>query len=199
MSSIDNIPVPPEPPIHQPPHPVARRSRLASLALGGILIGVVAFGAGGFAVATGMDHMGWRQGATLAFVQRIVAHTLDSVGASADQEAKIHDIIAAKFVEVAPNPEEHEAMRKQALDLLAAPTIDRAAIEKLRVEAAARFDAKSKAFVGGVEEIADQLTPEQRVKLADELAEMRPHGPMGFGPGHLGPVLGAPDTQPDKD
>jgi Spy/CpxP family protein refolding chaperone len=79
--------------------------------------------------------------------------------------------------------------------LLAAPTIDRAAVEKLRAEAAAKFDAKSKALVGGVLEIADQLTPEQRVRLADELAQMRPHGPMGWGPAHLG----APDTQPDKD
>jgi len=195
MTSIDNVRVPPEPPI-QEPRPVARRRRSASLAMAGILIGVVAFGAGGFAVATGMEPMAWRQGATLALVQHMVAHTLDSVGASADQEAKIHDIIASKFGEIAPNPEEHEAMRKQALNLLAAPTIDRAAVEKLRAEAVAKFDAKSKALVGGVEEIADQLTPEQRVKLADELAQMRPHGPMGFGPGHL---LGAPDTQPDKD
>ena len=195
MTSIDHVPVSPEPPIQEPPRSGGRRGRSAALAMSGILIGVVAFGAGGLAVATGMDRMSWRQGATLAFVQRMVAHTLDSVGASADQEAKIHDIIASRFEKIAPNPEEHEAMRKQALDLIAAPTIDRAAIEKLRVEAVARFDDKSKAFVGGVEEIADQLTPEQRAKLADELAQMRPHGPMGWGPAHLG----APDTQPDKD
>jgi Spy/CpxP family protein refolding chaperone len=195
MTSIDHVPVPPTPPIYELPLPGARRRRSASLAMAGILIGVVAFGAGGLAVATGMDPMAWRQGATLALVQRVVAHTLDSVGASADQEAKIHDIIASKFEKIAPNPEEHEAMRKQALNLLAAPTIDRAAVEKLRAEAVAKFDDKSKAFVGGVEEIADQLTPEQRVKLADELAQLRPHGPMGFEPGRLG----APDTQPDKD
>ena len=92
-----------------------------------------------------MDHMGWRQGARLTFVQRAVARALDSVGASAAQEAKVHDIVAAKFAEIAPKPDDHEAMRKQALDLLAAPTIDRAAVERLRVDAVATFDAKSKA------------------------------------------------------
>ena len=99
--------------------------------------------------------MGWREGMHLAFAQRVVSRALDSVGASAAQEAKIHDIIAARFAELGPNPEEHAAMRKQALDLLAAPTIDRAAVEKMRLDAVAKFDAKSKAVVAGLLDIAD--------------------------------------------
>ena len=73
----------------------------------------------------------------LAFVQRMVEHALDGVGASSEQEAKIHDIVAARFAELGPDPEARSAMRKQALDLLGQPTIDRAAVEKMRLDAVA--------------------------------------------------------------
>jgi Spy/CpxP family protein refolding chaperone len=131
-------------------------------------------------------------------VQRAVSHALDSVGASADQEAKVHDIIAAKFADIAPDPKEHAAMRKQALDLLAAPTIDRAAVEKLRADLVARFDTKSKAFVAGLLDVADQLTPPQRAELSAEIEAMAARGPMG-GWRHGPPMDGGPDSGPDKD
>ncbi len=88
------------------------------------MAGVLALGVGGFALAEGMGHGGWDRGVRMAFLQHGVARALDSVGATSDQEAKVHDIIAAKLTEIAPDPKEHEAMRKQALELLGAPTID---------------------------------------------------------------------------
>ena len=211
MTSIDNAPLQPEPPI-QAPQPKSARSGaspwLRTVTLIGVLAGGVALGAGGLAAVAagaGMDPMAWRQGAHLTFVQRAVARALDSVGASAAQEAKVHDIIAAKFAEIAPNPDDHDKLRKQALDLLAAPTIDRAAVERLRVDAVAMFDAKSKAAVGGLLDVADQLTPPQRAQLAAEVADMARHGPMmgGWGGPHDrlfdGRAEAAPDTGPDKE
>jgi len=209
MTSIDNVPLPPEPPIGAPAPRGARRgpSRWPRFALlAGVLACGVAIGAGGLAVAAaGTDAMAWRHGARLIFVQRAVARALDSVGASAAQEAKVHDIVAAKFAELAPGPDGHEALRKQALDLLAAPTIDRGAVERLRVDAVSMFDTKSKAIVAGLLDVADQLTPPQRAQLAAEAADMARRGPMmgrwggprdrPFG----GPVDGAPDTGPDKE
>ena len=56
------------------------------------------------------------------------------IGATSDQEAKIHDIIATNFDALAPSPGDRMEMRKAALDLLRAPTIDRAAVEKLRAD-----------------------------------------------------------------
>jgi Spy/CpxP family protein refolding chaperone len=127
----------------------------------------------------------------------MIGNALDSVGASAEQEGKVHDIVVARFAEIAPNPETHAAMRKHALELLAAPTIDRAEVEKMRAEAVATFDTKSKAVVGGLLEIADQLTPDQRAKLAAEIEAMPQHGPMMMGPWggwrHGGPMSDAPD------
>ena len=212
MTDIDHEPLAPEPPMQQPAPGNGRKRPFAwrrSLALLGVLAGGVAIGAGGFALAdAGIDQLGWKQGARLAIVQHVVAHALDTVGASAEQEAKAHDIIAIKFAEVAPDPRQHEAMRKQALDLIAAPTIDRAAVEKMRADAVASFDAKSKAVVAGVLDIADLLTPPQRAQLAVEIGEMAQHGPMGpwggqmgpwGGPHHGHPMDDGPDSGPDKD
>jgi Spy/CpxP family protein refolding chaperone len=205
MTDIDHVPLLPEPPLRELA-PRDDRNRPSgwrrSLALVGVLAGGMAIGAGGFAVAAaGIDHLGWQRGARLAMIQHVVAHALDSVGASAEQEAKAHDIIAMKFVEIAPDPQQHEAMRKRALDLIGAPAIDRAAVEKLRADAVASFDAKSKAVVAGVLDIADLLTPPQRAQLAVQLDEMAQHGPMGpWGGARRGrPMDDGPDSGPDKD
>lgn len=209
MSSIDNVPLQPQPPL-QAPGPQNRGKKLFSWP-GAIGVGVIALafgiaiGAGGLAIGAGMDQFGWRQGMHLAMIQQGASHMLDAIGANATQEAKVHDIIAAKFAEIAPDPKQHEAMRKQALDLLSAPTIDRDAVEKMRVQAVANFDAKSKQLVGAVLDIADQLTPAQRTQLAARLNEMAEHGPMMGGP--MGPWGGwrhhpmmedGPDGGPDN-
>lgn len=202
MTDIDNVPLRPKPPIQEPQQKKAKRAFAwpRAAAMVGVLAFGVALGAGGLAAAAGMNAMGWREGARLAFLQGAVTHALDSVGASADQEAKIHDIVAAKFVEIAPKPDDHEALRKQALALLAAPTIDRAAVERLRADTVAIFDAKSKAIVAAVLDVADQLTPEQRARLAAGLPETGRRGPP-FGPwGMHGPGMGgAPDGGPGKE
>ena len=164
----------------------------------------IALGLGGFAAVAATDPAGWGQGLRLAFVQHAVGTALDSVGASAEQENKVHDIVAAKFAEIAPNPDEHAALRKRALELLAAPTVDRAEIEKLRAQAVAAFDVKSKAVIGGVLDIADQLTPSQRIKLSAEIEAMPRPGPMMMmGPWggwrHGGPMPGASDGETDRE
>jgi Spy/CpxP family protein refolding chaperone len=208
VTSIDNIPLPPEPPLSAPA-PQVRKTGIFSwpgaLALSGALALGIAIGAGGLAIGAGMDQFGWRQGWRLAMIQAGATHMLDSIGVSATQEAKVHDIITAKFAEIAPDPKQHEAMRKQALDLLSAPTIDRSAVEKIRVDAVANFDAKSKILVNGILDIADQLTPAQRTELAARLNEMAQHGPMGpWGGWPHHPMIedganGGPDSGPGKD
>jgi periplasmic protein CpxP/Spy len=209
MSSIDNVPLPPEPPLRQQ-GPQNRKSGVFSwpgaLGLGIVALAFgIAIGADGLAIGAGMDHFGWRQGWRLAMIQEGASRMLDSIGADAAQEAKIHDIINEKFAQIAPDPKERAAMRKQALELLAAPTIDRNAVEKLRADAAANFDAKSKLIASAVLDIADQLTPAQRTALAARLNEMAQHGPMGpWGGWRHHPMTDggqdeAPDSAPGKD
>ena len=138
--------------------------------IGSMAVGI-AIGAGGLAMAAGMPGPGaWGHGPRLEMVQRIVHGALDSVGATTVQEGKVHDIVSAAFSDIERNALQRDAMRKQVTDLLRAPTIDRAAAETLRAEQIARMDAGSKKIVGAVLDAADQLTPEQRTKLADRFA-----------------------------
>jgi protein CpxP len=95
--------------------------------------------------AAAMDHLGRREGARLAMIQHAVARALDSVGVDASQEAKAHDIVAANFAEVASDADQRDAPPKQALELLAAPTLDHAAFEKLGSEAVAGLEARVQA------------------------------------------------------
>jgi len=181
MTDTENTQSPPQSPLPNLPRPNGKPGFFGwkrSLVMGGVLTGAVAFGAG-LALAAGPQAFGWRHGPQIERVQQIALGVLDSVGATSAQEAKIHDIIAAAFADVAPDPKDREAMRKQVLDLLRAPTVDRAAVEKLRADQVAKIDATSKKLVGGVLDIAAQLTPEQRTKLADRADAMVERGPMG--------------------
>ncbi len=165
----------------------SRRRR--PLVLGAVLVAGLALGAGGFAIAaTVHGQFDVRQGMRLAFIQHMALHALDAVGATSAQETKVHDIIAQAFADIAPSREEHEALRQHVLDLLQAPTIDRAAIEKMRADRVAAFDAKSKKLVAAVLDIADQLTPDQRTALVAHLESMHDRfGPMsGHWPGMPG-------------
>ena len=209
MTRIDDVPLPPQRPLQQP-----RRARTRPFAIVAVLTCGLALGAGSLALgvsnlaaaAQEASHSGWRAGLRLAFVQRAAALLLDSVGATAAQESKAHDIIAATFTDLASDPKEAEALRKQALDLLGAPSIDRAAVEKLRADVVARFDAKSKKVVSAALDIADDLTPTQRAQLVERIGEMAQHGPMGgamglWRDGHFGHSVDdrPPDNSIDKD
>ena len=81
MTSIDNDPLQPEPPIQAAQQKSARSGASPwprAMAFVGVLACGVALGAGGAAaVAAGMDHMAWRQGARLTFVQHAVTRALE--------------------------------------------------------------------------------------------------------------------------
>lgn len=154
-----------------------RRGAIAvALVAGGFVLG-----AGTLASAGGMPWHGggFHHGPRIGMIQHFVRNALDNVGASTAQENKVHDILAATYTELEKDKPDRQAMRKQILDLMKAPTIDRAAAEKLRAERVAAFDAKSKKIVDAVLDAAGQLTPEQRTKLAQLAEERMSHGGWG--------------------
>jgi Spy/CpxP family protein refolding chaperone len=166
--------------------------RRRPLVLGAIVLGGLALGAGGLAfAATVQGQFDFHRGPRLALIQQFALRALDSIGATSAQEAKVHDIIAAAFADIVPGQEEHEALRQHVLDLLRTPTIDRAAVEKLRADHVADIEAKSKKIVAAILDIADQLTPEQRAKLVAHVESMDGFGPMMRGRWHS--MQGAPD------
>ena len=70
----------------------------------------------------------------------------------------------------------HDA-RRQAIELLAATTVDRGALERLRAEQLVLAEQASQRFVQALADVADVLTPAQRKELAERIGRM--HGRRG--------------------
>jgi Spy/CpxP family protein refolding chaperone len=67
--------------------------------------------------------------------------------------------------------------RARGLSLLTAPSVDRSAIERLRVEQMGLADTASKRIAQALADASDVLTPEQRRKVADWAAFFQGGGP----------------------
>jgi Spy/CpxP family protein refolding chaperone len=75
------------------------------------------------------------------------------------------------------------ALPREIMAELVKPTIDKAAIEKLRADKVAEMDTRSKTLTAALVEAAEILTPEQRVQLAEEMAKHGGRDRMGMGKG----------------
>jgi protein CpxP len=112
---------------------------------------------------------------------RMVRHLAIEIDANNDQQEKLRGIMRSMLKDVLPARERAFAARRQARELLTATAIDRAAIEKLRVDQIALADTVSKRVTQALGDAAEVLSPEQRRKLSDRFP---PHGPgMGMMPG----------------
>jgi periplasmic protein CpxP/Spy len=106
-------------------------------------------------MATRADHM--------------VRHLAIEIDASADQTTKLEAIVKSAITDLVPMRAKIMAAHQQVRTLLTAPTIDRAAIEKLRTDQIANIDAVTKRLTQALSDAADVLTPEQRRKIGDML------------------------------
>lgn len=100
---------------------------------------------------------------------------LEEIGATDEQADKLWDIAGEAVTEMWPMIREFRAARGEAVELLTAPTIDRAAVEALRAERVAAIDAASKTMAETLVKAAEVLTPEQRSKLVELIEEHRSH------------------------
>ena len=98
-----------------------------------------------------------------AMVERFAAD------ASPDQKARVAAIAKAALADLRPTHEQFRQAHARAHALLTAPVIDRAALEQLRVEQMQRMDLMSRRALTAMEDAAEVLTPEQRVKFAEHM------------------------------
>jgi Spy/CpxP family protein refolding chaperone len=145
-----------------------RRAAIATL------IGGLAAGAGVTAWAHG-GHRGWQggEGFSEERIERMVKHFGVEVDATAEQKAKLTEIATAAAKDLQPLREKVREARKQAMELLAAPAVDRNAIERLRSEQMQAADAASKRLTQALADVAEVLTPEQRKQLAERMQKRR--------------------------
>ena len=145
--------------------------------LAGLVAGAAGVGAAGSAaheaVATAMHGMGGHDMAKMdpaAMDAHLDAHLAKMVpDATPEQTARLKALARAVHADLGAIHAQMETTHKGAHALLLAPTIDRAGLEKLRVEQLRVFDQRSKHMLASIEEAAAVLTPEQRQRFAAQM------------------------------
>jgi Spy/CpxP family protein refolding chaperone len=108
-----------------------------------------------------------------------IGRLIKDVGGTPQQKDKLVAIATAALAELRPMREQLRAARRRGVELLAAPAIDRAALEQLRVTQVQAADAKSRRMVQAMADAAEVLTPDQRAKVADHLKQRMEHRRRG--------------------
>ncbi|HEY0065386.1 MAG TPA: Spy/CpxP family protein refolding chaperone [Telluria sp.] len=126
-------------------------------------------GAGhGFGMHGGRGHHGPMDPESMAkHVDKLIERIAPD--ATAQQKARLAEITKAAFADLKPMHAEFRDAHKRLHALLMAPAIDRVALEKVRAEQMQRADVMSKRVLSAVEDAAEVLTPEQRLRFQKHL------------------------------
>jgi len=108
-----------------------------------------------------------------ARIDRMAERLVNSVDGTPEQKQKVSEIAKAAAKDLREMRKQSGDLRRQGMDLLKAPTIDRAAIETLRSQQMTVADAISKRVATAFADTAEVLTPEQRSKLAERMQSRR--------------------------
>jgi Spy/CpxP family protein refolding chaperone len=132
-------------------------------------------GLGGFGLSA-LAHGRRRGGAPLDPAQaeerldRMLERAYEQIDATPEQRQKIEPIVKQAARELRPLRAKVREARREGVKLFSADTVDRAAIERSRVEQMQATDAASKRFTQALGDVAEILTPEQRRTLAARFA-----------------------------
>lgn len=102
-------------------------------------------------------------------VERVVDRMLDRVNGTEAQRAQIKQIAAQAAADLKTLRESGRALREQSLAVWTAPTVDAAAAESIRQQMLTQHDAVSRRVLQAMLDVSRVLTPEQRVKIADQM------------------------------
>ena len=158
---------------------IFNRQTIIAFLLGSALVA----GAGAYAVDQHMNPHGAMDAG--AHADHMLKHLYVEIDATEAQKAAIGPLVKQAMQELMPMHEQLRQAHKQAIQLLTQPTIDRAALESARAANMALADRATKRLVQLIADVADQLTPAQRQKLAAHLAKMH-EGGMRHGGGMHG-------------
>lgn len=144
---------------------------LAAVLAGGVGMGIASDVGHGMRMGGHGPHHVMKAGFGGRFMERGMERVLDEIDATPEQQAQIWKIVDDARAELTPVGREMRAARGEVLELLTAPTVDRAAAETLRAERFAAMDAASRRMTAALLDAAEVLTPEQRAKIAEHVKE----------------------------
>jgi Spy/CpxP family protein refolding chaperone len=147
-------------------------------------LGGVAAAVGVGALAEGAAGPGWGHHSALSaddspaavakHVDHMLQHAYVEIEATDAQKAQLDPIVKQAVADLMPLHDQAHAAHQQALALLTADTIDRAAIENARAEHLRLADQASRRLAQLLGDVAEVLTPAQRQALAEHV--QRRHG-----------------------
>ena len=164
----------------------ARRWTLIGAAVAAVA-GLGAFAAHRYAYAApmgfghGHGHHGWHgamgdmdPAAMAKRIDAMVAFMLADIDATPEQRERIAAVLKAASNDLQASRKQHMQARRQSLELLAAPTIDRARLEQLRIEQMQLADSTSRRMLQAMLDSAEVLNAEQRAKLVERWQRRMP-------------------------
>ncbi len=113
--------------------------------------------------------------------ERMLKHLYVELNATPEQQQKLTPIVKQAIKDLQPLRGQMQAARAQAISLMNAEQIDRAAIERLRVARLQNAEMASKRLSQALADAAEVLTPAQRKQLAERMQRRR-----GMGMAHHG-------------
>jgi Spy/CpxP family protein refolding chaperone len=142
--------------------------------------GLAALGGLGLVAAQVPAH-GWgRQGALdpqerARRLEYRIGRLVNDVGGTPEQKDRLVAIAAAARTDLRPLGEQARQARQRGVELLAAPVIDRQALEQQRLLQMQAADARSRRILQAMADAAEVLTPQQRAKAAERLKARMQH------------------------
>lgn len=152
--------------------PAQRRRRWFRRGAAALLL---VLGLGGVAYAAGPMHHGKPPASpdeARAHIGQVVGHALDRVDATADQRARVDEVLDGAAPQLWTLHGEGHDLHKEVRDLLTAEKIDRVALEEARKDLVSLVDRGSKVVLGSLADTAEALTPEQRRQLGQAVKRM---------------------------
>jgi Spy/CpxP family protein refolding chaperone len=108
-------------------------------------------------------------------IDAMVQWMLADIDATDDQRTRIATILKGAANDLAPLRKQHQDARKSAMQLLAAPTIDRAKLETIRVQQLQLADTATRRMTQAMADAAEVLNPDQRAKLITKWQQRHGH------------------------
>lgn len=106
-------------------------------------------------------------------IDRMIERLLSD--ATPEQKARVRTLANAAAKDLLPLRKQRRDAHQQGMTLLAQPSVDRAALEQVRATEMQLDDQTSKRMTSALADIAEVLTPAQRVRVAEQLAKRGKH------------------------
>src|SRR5262245_20312059 len=106
-------------------------------------------------------------------VERMLRHLYVEIDATDAQKQQLAPIVKDAAADLLPLHAKIHDTRRQAVELLSQATVDRAALETLRDEKIKLIEQASRRLTQALADVADVLTPEQRMQLTEHFSRWR--------------------------